>query len=793
MWRRCQCPGSFLLRVSLRSLPDCRRVFTTAGTAAQQAAAKLPFGGNSTSCSQSRSLQGALLREYQKLLSSGQLRTDPNQEQCLQKLSKLADELPAHTQAVRTFQHNLQQYQARRELQRADLKRQERAEAEAALRQEEQQRSQSQSGVWELLDRAKASMGLQQQPAPEMTVEQRVMLAAADREQRLDRMVGPPPEPPLPPQGLYIHGSVGSGKSLLMDMFFRVLHDHDAVPRRRRVHFNAAMLELHSRLHRLEQERQAMDSARMEQYAQAVALAQLRRSMPGIHPDKVSDLETLQDPEAARQKGARLAQMAVRRHQRQIKAPDRAERLARSNAVVMRRAAQSLIRGHGPQPDGGWAEVASEAAVLCFDEVQITDPFTAIALKGLVEVLMEEGCVVCATSNRAPWELSASGLHEDLFAHFLASLQNACRPVHLSSQYDYRRLLFSESQAQQQMYFFPLDSATETALQEKWRESTAGEPPVAVADTKLEVMFGRTLQVARARGGVAQFSFEELCGRPLGAADYIALAQAFHTVFVVDIPAMSLQLRDKARRFITLIDELYNARTRLVCTAACPQDELFSLSGAGEEPIVDLEQLQFESAVEGSRLRRDLMESDPTGHDLSRFGPVSRTSGSPIPVTIAPSVTSASSTSMKRPRPQDDSDHSDSTDIHEPSVADLYVMGLYNSGHSIKQPDCTAALTLINLSLRRSGPSSAELHDWFEDFEQGTSKCIATASDEDEEVEAATPTSGPAGPKTLCNACGVKFSRHQQKGKPGVKHHPSKKIKQSSSHQPGCNPGSTHS
>ena len=93
----------------------------------------------------------------------------------------------------------------------------------------------------------------------------------------------------------------------------------------------------------------------------------------------------LQDPEAARQKGARLAQMAVRRHQRQIKAPDRAERLARSNAVVMRRAAQSLIRGHGPQPDGGWAEVASEAAVLCFDEVQITDPFTAIALKGMIQ------------------------------------------------------------------------------------------------------------------------------------------------------------------------------------------------------------------------------------------------------------------------------------------------------------------------------------------------------------------------------------------------------------------------
>ena len=89
-----------------------------------------------------------------------------------------------------------------------------------------------------------------------------------------------------------------------------------------------------------------------------------------------------QDPEVIRQKGSRLAQLAVRRHQRQIKAPDRADRLARSNAVVMRRAAQSLIRGHVHEVESGWADAPREAAVLCFDEVQITDPFTAIALKG---------------------------------------------------------------------------------------------------------------------------------------------------------------------------------------------------------------------------------------------------------------------------------------------------------------------------------------------------------------------------------------------------------------------------
>lgn len=119
-------------------------------------------------------------------------------------------------------------------------------------------------------------------------------------------------------------------------------------------------------------------------------------------------------------------------------------------------------------------------------------------------------------------------------------------------------------------------------------------------------MFGRRLQVQRAVGGVAWFTFEELCAVPLGAADYMALSQAYHTVFLQAVPALSMQVRDQARRFITLVDELYNHRTRLVCSAATQPDLLFA-GAESDEPIFDLESLQFESAVEGSRLRRDLM------------------------------------------------------------------------------------------------------------------------------------------------------------------------------------------
>ena len=153
----------------------------------------------------------------------------------------------------------------------------------------------------------------------------------------------------------------------------------------------------------------------------------------------------------------------------------------------------------------------------------------------------------------------------------------------------------------------------------------------------------------QAAGGVARFGFLDLCGHPLGAADYMALARRFHTVFVTSIPAMSmqvcdllcalavisregpadkqvstwpvkgcrsqlmpslgkqwmrgsdLQVRDQARRFITLIDEMYNARTRLVCSAACAPDDLFSIA-PNEQPLLDLESLQFETAVEGAWL-----------------------------------------------------------------------------------------------------------------------------------------------------------------------------------------------
>lgn len=184
-----------------------------------------------------------------------------------------------------------------------------------------------------------------------------------------------------------------------------------------------------------------------------------------------------------------------------------------------------------------------------------------------------------------------------------------------------------------QTYFTPLEDDSEEALTRVWAQltsnnssSSSGSSSYQVNDGSanhsrldasgedaegqqaLRVMFGRTLHVRRALNGVAWCSFDELCNRPLGAADYMALGQSFHTLLLSGVPAMSMQVRDQARRFITLVDELYNSRTRLVCSAAVPPDSLFA-GADSQEPIIDLESLQFETAVEDSKLRRDLMSS----------------------------------------------------------------------------------------------------------------------------------------------------------------------------------------
>lgn len=138
-------------------------------------------------------------------------------------------------------------------------------------------------------------------------------------------------------------------------------------------------------------------------------------------------------------------------------------------------------------------------------------------------------------------------------------------------------------------------------------------------------MFGRTLEVPESCNGLAKFTFEYLCSRPVGAADYIALAKNYHTVFISDIPVMSMRIRDKARRFITLVDELYNHHCCLYCCAAASPDDLFQ--GTEEGTLFDLESFQFETEAEGGGLRRDVLAKGGVSSGGTPSGIVSMLSG----------------------------------------------------------------------------------------------------------------------------------------------------------------------
>ena len=204
-------------------------------------------------------------------------------------------------------------------------------------------------------------------------------------------------------------------------------------------------------------------------------------------------------------------------------------------------------------------EVAEEARLLCFDEVQVTDIADAIILGRLFERLFELNVVIVATSNRPPDDLYKNGLNRQLFLPFIALLKQNLDLVELAGPKDFRL----QSLMAAPVYYTPLGPAADDMMERAWTRLTLGAQPHAVT---LDVG-GRALHVARQAAGVARMSFDELCARPLGAADYLELAERFHTVLLEHIPKLTPAMREEAARFRTLIDALYEAKTKLVASA----------------------------------------------------------------------------------------------------------------------------------------------------------------------------------------------------------------------------------
>jgi cell division protein ZapE len=293
----------------------------------------------------------------------------------------------------------------------------------------------------------------------------------------LSRLFADKDEPP--PRGLYVHGEVGRGKTMLMDLFFQ----QSPVEHKRRAHFHEFMAEVHERIYA---------------YRQNIARGEI------------------------------------------------------ADADVMALTANAIFE---------------EAWLLCFDEFHVTDIADAMILGRLFAKLFELGTVVVATSNVAPDDLYKGGLNRALFLPFIDQITDHMDVMRLEARTDFRL----EKLQGTRMWLVPADSEAEFALNRAWGRMT-GRAPCKPRDIAIK---GRKLHVPCSAHGVARFSFADICEKPLAASDYLRLARDYHTLIIDRIPVMDYGGRNAAKRFISLIDTLYDNGVKLMASAEADPVSLY--------------------------------------------------------------------------------------------------------------------------------------------------------------------------------------------------------------------------
>ncbi|MCF4100008.1 cell division protein ZapE [Maritalea mediterranea] len=280
------------------------------------------------------------------------------------------------------------------------------------------------------------------------------------------------------PDGLYIWGDVGRGKTMLMDLFF----NHIEVEKKRRVHFHEFMAEVHE------------------------AIAEFRKSEKGKDNGRRDPIPHVTAP------------------------------------------------------------IIDEVKLLCFDEFHVNDITDAMLLSRLFDQLFAAGLVVVATSNVPPDRLYKNGLNRQLFVPFIDLLKQKTKVLQLDVDHDYRR----EKLEEQPIYFFGHDEASRKGLDRVWNNLTgrqAGEPEVINLQ-------GRSFEVPQQALGVMRIGFKQLCEAPLGSRDYLRLSHHYHTFIIDEIPYLDRARSDAAKRFILLVDTLYDRGCKLAASFAAPLEEL---------------------------------------------------------------------------------------------------------------------------------------------------------------------------------------------------------------------------
>jgi len=223
-------------------------------------------------------------------------------------------------------------------------------------------------------------------------------------------------------------------------------------------------------------------------------------------------------------------------------------------------------------------QIAAEAKLLCFDEMQVTNPADAMILSRLFGKLLEEGVKVVTTSNRPPRDLYKDGLNRELFVPFIDLIERRMLVVPVNGPTDYRL----ERLTGVEVWHVPNGAEATAALSRAFFQLTdyPVEDRAKVPSEDIDVGGGRTLHVPKSLKGVAVFSFKRLCGEARGAADYLAIARRYHTVILVGIPVMGPDMRNEAVRFVTLIDALYEHKVKLLAAADSEPEGLYP-SGDG--------------------------------------------------------------------------------------------------------------------------------------------------------------------------------------------------------------------